>query len=270
MNRLHHFGGLLIVVGASIIVSRPAWGQRSGPIQLRETVDRLVPYDLSGPTAVALSPVVAQTAMGLVALDDRTGLALPGQPIEGLPRRFRPVIRPLDAVTEALVEARGRLTETLAELGEGPTWAESPERELGLLVDGSINLIDLARYVLSAREAGFERFVLLGRRSDGQLATISAEFGSVQRGPDPSMLPQLRVAPRDVTFESPEELPIEIPRDELTRLGQQARPFLAEGRLAFAAQARPMMPLRMVLPSIDAVAAASERSSPVVLFMLPP
>lgn len=218
----------------------------------------------------ALSPATLESGAGSERLDELLELGLPGRQVLELPGRFRPVVRPLPDVVEGLESMRQAVEEVFrAHGGDQPTWSSDSGRSLGLLVDGDVSIVDLARYVQSAQRAGYERFELLGRRDDGQLAVVDAEFGSLRRGPHPRQVPRMRIGPREVRFTPNGGNAITVPRADVGQLAEEAAPHLESGRLLFTAVGRPMMPYRFVLPPIGAVAAAAEEHRAPMLFLLP-
>jgi hypothetical protein len=227
---------------------------------------------VAGPTevSIALTPANIVDAHGSHNLGAEGDLALPGKSVLTAPFDFRPVIRPIKQLTDALGELRESVDRSIADIaGDGPSWITSGDRALGLAVDRSTTLVDLGRYVASARAAGYRRFALVGRRSDGQLAALPVSSATNEEGPTPANIPLLRVGPTTVDFTSSGP-PQSFPRSELERLGPAVVRALDGTGRGYAIQGRPMMPFGIVFPSIDAVAAAAEHGPPECLLLLPP
>ena len=222
--------------------------------------------------AAALAPTTIIHPSGPQRIGSQGDFALPGKTILTAPYGFRPVIRPIKQVTETLTQLRTQVDEAIGQLGgDGPDWLSSEGRVLGLVVDRGTTLVDLARYVSSARRAGYERFALFGRREDGQLAMIPASSGTMADGPTPANVPRLRVGPVDVSYTDSDGPPLNIPRREPERLGPAVVSRLNGSTTPiFAIQGRPMMTYGLVFPSIDAVVGAAQSTSPSCLFLLPP
>lgn len=264
--------------------SRMGWLVLSRPLDPAALPEIRLPEATAEPTAppmtllvvgrdavtVGMSPATILGPEGAVRLDERTGLGLPGRRVLSLPGSFRAVIRPVPEVTAALTEARTAVGEALDAQGEGgPEWLASERDVLGLLVDSGTTLVDLARYVASAREAGFQRFALFGVRQDGRLAAVRADVGSVQDGP-PAAVPRVTVGPTEVTLSGPTgPAPRFQRRGELARLGQAAVAQLVSEPRTFAVEGRPMMPFGIVFPSMDAVVAAAQPEPSRCLLLLP-
>ena len=221
--------------------------------------------------SVALAPATVVTAMGPFRLDERVGVALPGRQVVALPARFRAVVRPIPPITEALRELREGVAQALRPLGaSGPTWLTTESPALGLIVDRSVTLIDLARYVVSAQRAGYESFALLGLRDDGQLGVISAEFGTMRAGPEPADLPRLRIGPREVGFAIDQGHTVTLTREEFAASAPSLAGHLSQDRRAFAAQGRLALGYGVVFSPIDALMSSAPRRPPPVLVLLPP
>lgn len=221
--------------------------------------------------SVALTPATVVTVDGPLQLDEEAGFPLPGRRVLALPAEFRPVVLPVSEVTEALGELRQSVTRVLEPLGDnGPTWLPPQQATLGVLVDRGVLLVDLARFVVSAQRAGYERFILMGLRDDGQLGVIPADFGTVRDGPEPRNLPRLRVSPLDVSFTPNAGIPVEASHDEFPGLAPPLAGELAGGRHSFAAQGRIALTYGRVFPAIDAIMAAAPSGTPPVHFLLPP
>jgi len=223
----------------------------------------------SSGVSVALGPVLALNAEGSQRLDEVGGAPLPGRRILRFPHHFRPALRPIAEVTVALTELRADRERAVAPLGNDvPAWLEAEATTLGLLVDPEITLVDLTRLILSAREAGFESFRLVGQRSDGALAAFPVSFESLATGG--RRLPFARVGPTDVTVGATEGPPTVVRRSNRAGIGQAMASRLSPGNNRFVVQGRPMMTLRLVFPSIDAVNAAAPDISPQCTLLLPP
>jgi len=221
--------------------------------------------------SAALAPTTIIHSSGPQRLGTDGDFALPGKTIITAPFGFRPVIRPIKQVTEPLQGLRTQVDEAIESMGaNGPEWLGSEGRVLGLIVDRGTTLVDLARYVSSARRAGYERFAFFGRRDDGQLAMIEVSAGSMADGPRPANMPRLRVGPADVSYTDSDGPPLSIPRREPERLGPAVARRLEGDSTRFAIQGRPMMTYGLVFPSIDAVVGAAHPANPACLFLLPP
>lgn len=139
--------------------------------------------------SIAMAPAVSIASATPERLDAGTQLALPGSTIVAAPFRFRPVVRPVAAVTEALTRLRAEATE-LAESfdGERPAWLDGAGRTLGVVIDPNMMVLDFARFVWSAHQAGYEQIALVGRRADGSLAAVPIETARLDEAPSPSEL----------------------------------------------------------------------------------
>lgn len=223
----------------------------------------------SSRTVIALSPMTALQSSGSARMDEAAELSLPGRTILSGPYGFRALVRPIDSVTTALEEMRSTVDEILAaQAGDGPQWIACEHRPLGLLIDRDMMLADVARFVMSARRAGYQRFVLFGRRADGQLAALPATIGSASDSPQAGV-PRLAISPRDIRFTREEGAAVEFSRRD-PNVGQTVAGMLNGHNPSFSVQAtQAWMSYGLVFPTIDAVMAASTNNVQQCMFILP-
>lgn len=220
--------------------------------------------------SLALSPTTMVRAGGNRRLGREGGFALPGKTLLRGPFHYRPVVRPIKGVTEPLGQLRGQVNAAIEAMGTGgPAWLAPDQRPLGLVVDRRTTLVDLSRYIKSARSAGYQRFMLLGRRQDGGLAALPATLDNTADGLGPGERPRLRIAPAAVEVTGSGGRTASFSHHDRGSLGGAVARLLDGSEPAFVVQGRPMMPFGLVFPTIDAVVTAAQPNDPECLVLLP-
>jgi hypothetical protein len=219
--------------------------------------------------SAALAPAVVLRGDAPSRLDQGAGLALPGTKLLPAPFNFRPVVRPLDEVVRGLTDLRSLATALGATLGEArPPWLGDTGRILGVAADRDLTYLDLARFVLSGRQAGYERFAMVGRRGD-ELVGLPFEAARLE---DPLPPETLRIAVGSTTVRLARggQPVVEIPRGD-PGLGPAAARLLAADAPAVAiAATQPWIAQDWVLSIVDAIAAATPGRPLRCTLVLPP
>lgn len=220
--------------------------------------------------SVALAPAVAIRGEAPSRLDHQAALALPGTRILAAPFRFRPVLRPLDDVVRALTDLRSRAVALTGTLGEArPAWLDDAGRTLGVIADRDLTYLDLARFVLSARQAGYERFAIVGRRTGGELVALPVEVARLE-DPLPPESVRISVSAGGVRLSRAGRPVVELERGD-PGLGPAASRLLAGDAPAIAITvAQPWLAQGWVLSVADAIAAAAPGRPPRFTLVLPP
>jgi hypothetical protein len=265
--------------------ARIGWNILPEPVNLRWFDDLTLPDSTRPATSIPLELlVVSRTALTVTLNPSRVyGLpeqlrvhgagefAPPGRQVLALPGNFRPAITPVGELTEALRDLRSQVDQALAPLGsDAPRWVNSRERPLGLLIDNTVILADLARFVASARRAGYHHFAIIGQRPDGQLVTATATSSASMDIEGVRPQPAVSIGPQDVRISSSRARSVTYPRSELGLIGREIAQHVNEGPLTYSIVARPMMRFGMVYPCIEAVATAVQLQDHPFLLILPP
>lgn len=202
----------------------------------------------------ALSPTLIVKGTSTRRLDQENDLALPGKNVFPPPFTFRPVVRPVKQVTESLRGLRARVGEIFESLGDDrPTWLQNEDRTLGIVVDEDMIMTDVARFIWSAREAGYENFAFVGRHDDGSLAAIPFMVAREDDRGESTRLPTVVVGPTGVRLFIPQGPNMEFPRTD-ARVGSNIAGYLNGQNPTFAIHtSQPWMAYNWLFPTIDSI-----------------
>jgi hypothetical protein len=178
-------------------------------------------------------------------------------------------VRPIAAVTSALAGLRSQASELAASLGDDrPPWLEGAGRTLGVVADPDMMVLDLARFVSSARQAGYERIALVGRRVDGRLVALPIETARLDDAVPPDTL-RIAVGGSGIRLARPAVATVELERGD-PGLRAVASGLLDPSQPAIAISAtQPWIALGWLLPVIDTVIAAHPQGPPRCTLILP-
>lgn len=218
----------------------------------------------------ALSPTLIVKGASTRRLDQENNLALPGKNVFPPPFSFRPVVRPVKQVTEALRGIRREVGRIFDSLGDNrPTWLRNEDRTLGIVVDHDMIMTDVARFIWSAREAGYENFAFVGRHDDGNLSAIPFVVAREDDRGDSSRLPTVIVGPTGVRLFIPQGPNMEFPRND-SRIGSNIAGHLNGHNPTFAIHtSQPWMAYNWLFPTIDSIMHAGHPNVRQCVVLLP-
>ena len=220
--------------------------------------ERIAPLEVliidSTGVRVALTPVTALSLEGAARLDEAADLVVPGRLLLPAPLRFRAVIRPISEVEQGLRQIRARVDRMIEDQGDhGPQWLADEARPLGLVLEPSMMIADVARIIWSAQRAGYQRFAIFGRRPDGQVAVIVTDAGVVNEAPAPPGLPRITVGPREVRLAQGHLVTGQFERND-PRVGAAVATLLNGHSPIFAIEAsQAWMSLGLIFSTLDSV-----------------
>lgn len=218
----------------------------------------------------ALSPTLIIKGSSTRRLDQENDLALPGKNVFSPPFTFRPVVRPIKQVTDVLRGLRMSVGEIFESLGDDrPAWLQNQDRTLGIVIEEDMMMTDVARFMWSARDAGYENFALVGRHDDGSLAAIPVVVAREDNRGASARLPTVEVGPTGIRLFIPRGANMEFERTD-SRVGANVARHLNGHNPAFAIHtSRPWMAYGWLFPTIDAIMHAGHPNVRQCVLLLP-